>query len=358
LDGSGPARRVAGRFRAPAKVNLFLAAGPRRADGYHDLLTVFQTVPIWDRLEITVTHTAEGGGWRFGVGPAATGSRPPRIGGGEDFPRDLDNLAGQAAKLFVEGLPSGPLGGEGRSGGRSIRKSRNPASAEIAVTIEKGIPVAAGLGGGSSDAATVLLGLQALLNHPLAPGDLRALAGQLGSDVPFFLQGGRAVGRGRGEILTPLSPKPRLPLVLGLPCSSPGSGRPSLSLRTSDVYREFDRLALRLGAWGDWERREEDLAEVLAALAARDLAGVAARLRNDLEAPAVSLCPEIRPILDALRRAGCAAAGISGSGPSVFGLAPSWAAARLAARTAGDYLPAGHRDLVAFVPVLSGTGRR
>ncbi len=401
-------RRPCAREWAPAKVNLFLAVGPRRSDGYHDLVTVFETVPIRDLVEVEVRPTGLDRGWSYRVRPASSARDQSVAAAG--LPLDLDNLAGKAAARFVTAMLDRPeqggagagqggagagQGGAGQVGagagqggvgagqggvgaGQGGAASVIVPPGQISVTIDKRIPIAAGLGGGSSDAAALLRGLQRAFGHPLSPETLLEVAGRLGSDVPFFLRGGRAVGRSRGEDLASLPREPRLPLVLGLP---------SFPLSTPDVYEEFDRLA-RLGeADGDagadeagsggslaakagaggggaksggplaaWAHREEDLSVFLEVLAAGNLSGLAACLRNDLRAAAISLRPEIGAVLEALRRAGCLGAEVSGSGPSVFGLAPSLEAAADAARASRACLPAELRDLFIFRPVLSGTG--
>lgn len=346
MDDARSVRRPCVREWAPAKVNLFLAVGPRRSDGYHDLLTVFETVPIRDLVEVEVRPTGLDRGWSYRVRPA--GSARDQSVAAAGLPLDLDNLAGKAAARFVTAMMDRlEQGGAGQAGAAS----EIVPPGEISVTIDKRIPIAAGLGGGSSDAAALLRGLQRALGHPLAPETLIEVAGRLGSDVPFFLRGGRAVGRSRGGDLASVPREPRLPLVLGLP---------SFPLNTPDVYGEFDRLARPGEAKGGgplaaWTRREEDLSVFLEVLAAGNLSGLGACLRNDLRAAAISLRPEIGSVLEALRRAGCLGAEVSGSGPSVFGLAPSLEAAADAARASRACLPAELRDLFIFRPVLSGT---
>ena len=310
------------RERAPAKVNLLLAVGPPRPDGYHPILTVFEAVPYYDDVEIAMRPKPPGEPWGFGAAAFRPDGSPL-----EAFPRNLDNLAARAAKVFVEAR----LGAD---------RPCSVAPAEMLVTLVKRIPVSAGLGGGSSDAAAVL---RALATHYGDPPDLPGLAGLaagLGSDVPFFVFGGRAVGRSRGEDLTPLPRDPSLPLVLGLP---------SFPLRTPDVYREFDRQGP-----DRWARREDDLSRLLDALTAGDLKRLAPCLRNDLEAAALALRPEIGEALAALRQAGCLAAQLSGSGPAVFGLAPSGQDVGRLAEAAQKALPARLADRMTFLGLCSG----
>lgn len=278
---------------APAKVNLSLLVGPRRPDGYHELVTVLNTISINDRLRLSLRPATD---WRIRV----SGRRP--VDGypteAPALPSDTDNLAGQAATLFVEAT-----------------NGRVPVS-EVDVEIEKHIPVAAGLGGGSSNAAAVLAALNEHFGRPLTTGSLASLAARLGSDVPFFLVGGRAVGRGRGELVAPLGEGPGLPLVIGLP---------SFPLATPEVYRQFDRRGGPRTSLRQWLADTEDaLALLQDALASGDLARVAGALRNDLAESAASLRPEVGPAVQALLAAGSRGATVSGSGPTVFGLASSW----------------------------------
>lgn len=352
---------------APAKVNLFLAVGRRRPDGYHDLLTLFETIPLWDTVSVTVRPGASEN-WVFhartqpgaAVG-AATGAMTDSVTvATEDkasgsLPQDLDNLAGRAAKLYVEELEAAARGGGSGKAGPAA-----PPPGEIDIRLDKRIPVAAGLGGGSSDAAAVLRALQRCFGYPLNLAALDRVAATLGSDVPFFLAGGRAAGRSRGEILSPLPAEPRLPLVLGLP---------SFPLPTPEVYREFDRRATGAGAGVDTARDQagsgcsglggpsggqEGLATLVAALGSGDLRAVAAALRDDLQPAALALRPEIGPALDALREAGCLEATMSGSGPAVFGLAPDQAEAQAIADRARAVLPAALGGKYTFVACLSG----
>lgn len=351
---SGPASRPPGAGgevtrSAPAKVNLFLAVGARRTDGYHDLVTVFEAVPLTDLVTVRLRPAGTGeptvrvsAFWSPGA-PAASHPGAPAL------PQDLDNLAGRAAQAFIEAV-----------GGRG---SGLPPVA-IEVTIEKRIPAGAGLGGGSSDAAATLLALQELCGRPLDGRTLRRVAASLGSDVPFFLSGGRAVGRSRGELLTLLPRAPRLHLVLALP---------PVTLATAEVYRRFDELsgagpdpatlATRIGpglpAGGDSpapagpRERETALEAFLRALAGGEAGAVARCLRNDLQAAALSLRPEVGEMLRALVQAGCLGALVSGSGASVFGLAAGEEEAAGAAARASSALPPALVGRVAFVPVVS-----
>jgi len=320
---------------APAKVNLFLAVGPCRADGYHELLTLYESVPLQDEVTVTL-RPAPDGRWRFRVSGGG-----PGLPSGWELPRDTENLAGRAALLYAEAL-AGAAPGPG--GGRASSRPVGPAHVEV--RIEKRVPPAAGLGGGSADAAAVLRALQRLYGHPLDTADLLELAARLGSDVPFLVRGGRAVGRSRGEVVLPRPAAPRLPLVLALTTSR---------LQTPEVYGELDRLRERGEAPPPGaDDPERGLEALLDALAAADLERAGPLLRNDLEAACVSLCPEVEVLTRLLRESGCVGAAVSGSGPTVFGLARDMDEASAAARRAGRDAPPGLSGRVTFVPLLSG----
>jgi len=187
--------------------------------------------------------------------------------------------------------------------------------------------------------------------HPLGEGRLAALAARIGSDVPFLLRGGRAVGRRRGERLSFIESGPGLPMVLALT---------TFSLSTADVYREFDRLGRGGGRHTDavgpeGERRLELL---IRALSAGRVGDAAAHIRNDLGSAAVALRPEIQTLSGLLARCGCPATLVSGSGPTVFGLASGEGEARRIAAEAARRLPAGLQGKVRFLPLESAPQTR
>jgi 4-diphosphocytidyl-2-C-methyl-D-erythritol kinase len=267
---------------APAKVNLGLRILARRSDGYHELESLFVPLDFGDALRLEISEAAAPG-VSLRVEPAGSGA-----------PADASNLAVRAAELF-------------------LAEARLALRVEIA--LEKRTPVAAGLGGGSSDAAAVLRGLASLAPRPLEPGRLAALALRLGADVPFFLDPRPAFVRGIGERIEPAAGVPSLPLLLA------GPGEP---LATREVFRAYDVLCA--------ER------ERVAAPPPRDLAGItqdpaalARLLGNDLEPAALRLCPAIRRLRGELDARGALAVGMSGSGPTLFGVFPSLEAAREAA---------------------------
>jgi 4-diphosphocytidyl-2-C-methyl-D-erythritol kinase len=292
---AGGPGRIAGNgavvARAPAKVNVHLGVGPLRPDGFHELQTVFLAVSLFD----TVTVRRSGGL-----------SLEVRGEGADDgaVPSDSRNLVWQAAELLA------------RHAG---------VTADAHLVVDKSIPAAAGLAGGSADAAATLVALDALWGTRATRGDLAALAAQLGSDVPFSLLGGVALGTGRGEQLSPVLARRRWDWVLGIA----GEG-----LSTPTVYGELD--ALRAAGELPEPGAPASTEPVLAALRSGPVGTLAAALSNDLQAPAVRLRPELREALRAATGAGASAALVSGSGPTVAALAEDEdGALRLAAELAG-----------------------
>lgn len=271
---------------APAKINWYLAVLGRRADGYHELLTLFQTLSLADRVELEASRGIEV--------RSDLPSLPPGPG----------NLAYRAAETLARAAAA-----EGR-----------PVPG-VRILLEKRIPVGAGLGGGSSDAAAVLSGCNRLWGLDWPVRRLERLAAELGADVPFFLVGGTAWGRGIGERLEPLPEMPRFWLVLV---------KPPVSVLTGEVY---GRLALSAG-----KKTLSETAPLVAALERGDARLLGRHLHNDLEEVTARLHPEIRDIQGFLRREGAAGALMSGSGPTVFGLARDEAQARqLAERLKATY---------------------
>jgi 4-diphosphocytidyl-2-C-methyl-D-erythritol kinase len=275
--------------RAPAKVNVHLAVGPLRSDGFHELRTVYLAVSLFD----TVTALP-------GEGLALTVA-----GEGSDVvPTDRANLVWRAAELLAEhaGVP-----------------------ADATLHIVKSIPAAAGLAGGSADAAAALVALDALWGTRASRSDLTELAARLGSDVPFSLQGGIALGSGRGEQLSPVLARTPWNWVLGIADEG---------LSTPAVYAELDRLRAegRIPDGTDLPSAEP----VIAALRSGPPAALAAALCNDLQAPALTLRPPLRRALRAAVDAGAAGVLVSGSGPTVAALAEDeQGAVRLTAALAG-----------------------
>ncbi|HVV23928.1 MAG TPA: 4-(cytidine 5'-diphospho)-2-C-methyl-D-erythritol kinase [Pseudonocardiaceae bacterium] len=275
--------------RVPAKVNLHLAVGDRRRDGYHDLTTVFQALSLTD--EVVVAAADEPGVEVTGDGAAMV-------------PAGVDNLAWRAVETLAEYV------------GRDLAETR------IRVLIRKAIPVAGGMAGGSADAAATLVGLAALWKLDIGRDELATVAAQLGSDVPFMLHGGTALGTGRGEQLVPVLSRHTFHWVVALDRGG---------LRTPDVYGELDRLR------GEGRQsRTGDVEPVLEALASGDPRQLALLLGNDLQAAAVSLRPSLRRTLRAGVAAGALAGLVSGSGPTcAFLCLDGESAVRVAAELAG-----------------------
>ncbi|MCG5430945.1 4-(cytidine 5'-diphospho)-2-C-methyl-D-erythritol kinase [Mycobacterium sp. MYCO198283] len=263
--------------RVPGKVNLYLAVGDVRDDGYHELTTVFHAVSLLD--EITV-RTAD----LLSVEVVGEGA--------DTVPVDGRNLAWRAAELLADHVGRAP---------------------DVAITIEKSIPVAGGMAGGSADAAGVLVAMNTLWELGVPRRDLHALAAELGSDVPFALHGGTALGTGRGEDLATVLARNTFHWVLAFAAGG---------LSTPAVFAEIDRLR----ETGDPPRLDEP-GPLLAALASGDAAQLAPLLGNELQAAAVSLDPGLRRTLRAGAEAGALAGIVSGSGPTCAFLCPSASAA-------------------------------
>jgi 4-diphosphocytidyl-2-C-methyl-D-erythritol kinase len=261
--------------RAHAKINLDLRIVARRADGYHDLRTVFQSLALHDRLVISRRRGA------FAIESGEAG-----------MPRDATNLVWRAAQALwsASGRPGDVRG--------------------VSVAIEKRIPPQAGLGGGSSDAAATLVALSRLWRTRFEAGDLARLGATLGADVPYFLVGGTALGLGRGELLYPLPDVPSMGVLVV---------KPSFGVSTADAY----------GWYAAARRPPRDDMQALAVPWYPGPLPVA----NDLEGAVMEHHPELLAIRRALLRSRAEVALMSGSGSAVFGLFPTVAGARAAAAT-------------------------
>jgi 4-diphosphocytidyl-2-C-methyl-D-erythritol kinase len=284
--------------RVPAKVNLQLSVGPPRGDGYHDLVTVFHAVSLFD--EVTV-RPAE----RTSV--AVTGQDATSV------PAGRTNLAVRAARALA------------------VASMRRRGKSAVRIEIRKRIPVAAGLAGGSADAAATLVACNELWRTGLTQPELREVAASVGSDVPFALLGGTAIGQGRGEQLTAALAAGTYHWVLAF-----ASG----GLSTPEVYATCDRLRAAAdrrdrtgqpGQAGPGRPAPAEAAgeahlprlstELMAALRSGDPAAVGPLLSNDLQPAAVSLRPDLRRALNAGREHGALGAVVSGSGPTCAFLA-------------------------------------
>lgn len=248
------------RARCPAKVNLALRVLGRRPDGYHELRTVFQAVDVWDTLEVV-----EGEGLTLACDD-------PQV------PLDGGNLVLRAAA--------------------ALRAEVGKPDLSAALRLHKGIPVGGGMGGGSSDAAGALLLLSSFWKLSLRGARLQALAAGLGSDVPFFLHGGTALGRGRGEDVRPLPFAGAHPILLGFPPFGTSTAEVYAALTAPGPGVSLPRLSA-----GNWRIDNEFSAS-----------------RNDLEAVVLARWPELSVFRDALAGEGALQSSVAGSGSTVFGV--------------------------------------
>jgi 4-diphosphocytidyl-2-C-methyl-D-erythritol kinase len=258
------------RAVSPAKINLSLGVGPVRDDGYHPLATVYQAIGLYDEVVVRpasrTTLSVSGGGVDV-----------------HDVPIHEENIAFRAVRALAEHV------------GEDL---------QVALHLHKNIPVAGGLAGGSTDAAATLVATDALFELGLSRHELLQVAADLGSDVPFCLVGGTAVGTGRGELVAPVMSRGTYWWAV-----VPGHG----GLSTPVVYAEFDRLA------GREAPREPGVPEaLLSALIGNDLEAVGEGLVNDLQPAALSLRPELAAPLAAGREAGAFGSLVSGSGPTTL----------------------------------------
>jgi len=276
--------------RVPAKVNVQLAVGGRRGDGFHGLASVFFAVGLYD--EVTVTRSD-----RLRITVAGTDAT--------HVPTDGGNLAAKAAALLA------------------ARHGIAPSDAAVRMHIAKDIPVAGGMAGGSADAAAALVACDALWGTGASREDLAGLAAELGSDVPFALLGGVALGEGRGEVLTPVPVGGTFHWVFAVADGG---------LSTPAVYGECDRLRELAGGSGETQvpAPAADPA-LLSALRAGDAAALGAALSNDLQPAALSLRPALARTLRAGSEAGAIGSLVSGSGPTCAFLAKDAETARAVA---------------------------
>lgn len=270
VEGGKPVKEL--HLNAYAKVNLTLNVLGPRGDGYHEVETVMHTIALYDSLTLREAGT----------------NVEVMVTTGE-APNDQRNLVARAAQLLRE----------------TFGVERN-----VQIELIKRIPAAAGLGGGSSDAAVTLLGLAQMWKLRLDARELVALATKLGSDVPFFLQGGAAVARGRGERVTYLPTLPATWMVLA---------RPRLPVLTEWVYRQFNAGAITT---------RPDTAAMIDAVRREDVRGVGRLLRNVFEEVVVATHPLVGELKNRILKGEAYGAALSGTGPTVFGLMANEAAAR------------------------------
>lgn len=256
--------------KAYAKINLGLDVLGRRENGYHDVRMVMQTVSIHDKLTFTERPDGE---IRITV----------RLGDGqtEELACDEHNLVYKAAKLLMRerGLTQG-----------------------VDVELEKNIPIAAGMAGGSTDAAATLLGLNELYDLQMSKEQLCELGVRIGADVPYCIVGGTVLAEGIGEILTGMEPAPQCRLLVV---------KPSVSVSTAFVYTHLDELK---------EYPHPDIDALMTSIRKQDVAGMAKQLGNVLETVTIPAYPIIQEIKEEMLSCGALGALMSGSGPTVFGI--------------------------------------
>jgi 4-diphosphocytidyl-2-C-methyl-D-erythritol kinase len=263
---TGPRDPAAQTFLSPAKINLFLRVLGKRPDGYHEIRSLIQPVSLFDELTIELLEGDSVGG------PIKVTTDSTEAPGG------AGNLAHKAAAEFIKAA--------------GVKK-------RISIHINKKIPVGAGLGGGSSNAATVLMALNDLLGAGLSEARLMELASELGSDVPFFILGGAAIAEGRGEVLRRVEVPPYSYLLVN----------PGFTVPTAWVYNNLSLT--KTGEDNILSYSDESF---------RDIVNLKDSLANDLETVTVEHYPEISALKDALVKNGASVSLMSGSGPTVFGL--------------------------------------
>jgi 4-diphosphocytidyl-2-C-methyl-D-erythritol kinase len=256
--------------KVPAKVNLQLAVGPREPDGFHNLVTVFQAISIYD--EVTIRKSEPGSGISISiVGDHILG-----------VPADDTNLAVKAAQLLAQ---------------------RHEFKIDVHIEVNKAIPVAGGMAGGSADAAAVIVGINDLYDLEMTRDEMLKFGAELGSDVPFMINGGTAIGQGRGDQLTAALSRGTYHWVLALS---------SVGLSTPAVYQECDRLRAGLDI-----AAPQISDSLMQSLLAADPKSVGLALNNDLQSAACSLRPALTLVLDVGEEYGALGAIVSGSGPTV-----------------------------------------
>ena len=285
-------------LKALAKINLGLDVLGKRDNGYHDVRMVMQTIYLYDNVTI---------------------EKRPESGITVEtnlfyLPVDEHNIAYKAAKLLIEefGITEG-----------------------VHITLQKHIPVAAGMAGGSSNAAAVLVGMNRLFSLGLAQQELMERGVLLGADVPYCVMRGTVLAEGIGEILTPLSPLPKCYVLIA---------KPSISVSTKTVYEKLDAKEIT---------EHPNIEGLLEGLGNGDIEKVAASMGNVLESVTIEDYPIIEKIKDAMKEAGALNAMMSGSGPTVFGIFKE----RRAAREAGQRIKAMHLDKQIYVANVHNTRR-
>lgn len=274
---------------AHAKINLFLDVTARRPDGYHEIAGVMQAVSLCDRVTVGLTEPV--GRHLCVLGPTPGMAESITLTCTEpSLPTDRGNLAWRAAEAFFSAT------------GYGCRR--------LTIHIDKHIPAAAGLAGGSTDAAAVLVALNRLFDSPLSTEALCGVGVKLGADVPFCIAGGARITEGIGEKLTPVRPLGDCQILIA--CGGEGVSTPAAYAALDGAYGNFSPAA--------YTPRRAQLTTLTAALEAGDVAGVCGSAFNLFESVVLPLRPVAREIRETLEAAGAVTALMSGSGPSVFGI--------------------------------------
>jgi 4-diphosphocytidyl-2-C-methyl-D-erythritol kinase len=268
--------------RAPAKLNLTLQIIGKRADNYHDLFTLFQSIDLCDRLQFCFTPAEQDELTILLIGSTM----------GDGFPLDDSNLIKKAAALFLQTAPK-------------LRPYK------VTVSVNKNIPIGAGLAGGSANAAATLLALNDQQGRPFTTDQLLELAAQVGSDVPFSLMGGTCLGQGRGEMLAKVAAPANLTFVLVKPRG--------LVVSTAWAYQAFDRSYQHETSQA--RSRESFEQDLIAQLNNKNLAGLAEMFGNSFEQVVFNHHPLLPKIKERLTDLGCLGTHLTGSGPTIYGLA-------------------------------------
>ena len=291
-------------LRANAKINLFLDITGKRPDGYHTISGVMHAVGLWDDVTVALSPRAEGED-----AIRLTCSRP-------DLPTDRGNLGYRAAEAFLQAIGKG-----------------TDAEFGVYIHIEKRIPAAAGLAGGSTDAAAVLRGLNLLLGQPLCVEELCRVGLTLGADVPFCIVGGTQMTCGVGEELTPVRSLPACSMVIA--CGGEGVSTPGAYRALDQLFEDFDGRLYR--------PREEGLARLIQGLEREDMEEISNSVYNIFEYVVLPRHSVALPIKRIMEEHGARVALMSGSGPSVFGIFFNPEAAESAAKALAE------RDVPAWI---------
>jgi 4-diphosphocytidyl-2-C-methyl-D-erythritol kinase len=296
---------------APAKINLYLEIIGDRPDGYHELAMILQSIELADQIDL---HSLSAETIRINC-------NHPQV------PADNRNLAYRAAELMARTFPQAlsTYGG-------------------VEITVHKKIPVAAGLAGGSTNAAAVLVGIDLLWNLGLTQSELEELGATLGSDVPFCIAGGGAIATGRGEQLSPLANLPPIPIVLAkyrsLEVSTPWAYKTYRQQFGSSYIRDSDSLAARANAVHS--------GAIVKAILAQDVTEIAQKMHNDLERVVLPEYPQVRELRELFAtQPGVLGTMMSGSGPSVFAIVTSREQAEVVKQNIRQAIP--DEDLELFV---------